>query len=288
MQLKLDLLTGSPWVLAIFMRSWLPFWKLLCLGEFTVMCSGLRLLLCRCVSYTLSSRLLPFGWLLCQGSGALWQTRGLLVEFVFFFWYCNTFLLFYCLIFAVLSSLLCVIVWSSSSVLHPDTMYCLISWLGSLLLFMLLCDLFLAIFLFVFFVWSSSSVLHPDTFWYPDLGPLFGCPLVLKSACFFFCVLIFLGLLIFRLLHSYYCVFGTCRPWCVGISFGMTVFFFCFRDFLTWCHCFNFCYHTMLPINRVSAKSGEAVVVFDTLDSAHYPTVLLCFGSNPPVSLCRG
>jgi len=137
-------------------------------------------------------------------------------------------------------------------------------------------------------VWSSSSVLHPDTFWYPDLGPLFGCPLVLKSACFFFCVLIFLGLLIFRLLHSYYCVFGTCRPWCVGILFGMTVFFFCVRDLLTWCHCFNFCNRTMLPINRVSAKSGEAVVVLDTLDSAHYPTVLLCFGSNPPVSLCRG
>ena len=69
MQLKLDLLTGSPWVLAIFMRSWLPFWKLLCLGEFTVMCSGLRLLLCRCVSYTLSSRLLPFGWLCAMALG---------------------------------------------------------------------------------------------------------------------------------------------------------------------------------------------------------------------------
>ena len=100
--------------------------------------SLLCVLVCACYyvgvcAYTLSSRLLPFGWLLCQGSGALWQTRGLLVEFVFFFWYCNTFLLFYCLIFAVLSSLLCVIVWSYSSVLHPDTMYCLISWLGSLL-----------------------------------------------------------------------------------------------------------------------------------------------------------
>ena len=181
MQLKLDLLPGSSWVLAIFMRSWLPFWKLLCLGEFTVMCSGLRLLLCRCVSYTLSSRLLPFGWLLCQGSGALWQTRGLLVEFVFFFWYCNTFLLFYCLIFAVLSSLLCVIVWSSSSVLHPDTMYCLISWLGSLLLFMLLCDLLLAIFfcyllfcvfcvIFFFGAAPGYHVLSDILTWVPFLG----------------------------------------------------------------------------------------------------------------------
>ena len=163
-------------------------------------------------------------------------------------------------------SSLYVIVWSSS---------CYLLLLSSFLCF--LCDLLL-----------RCCTRIPCTVWYPDLGPFFGCPLVLKSTCFLFCVLIFLGLLIFRLLHSYYWVFGTCRPWCVGILFGMTVFFFCVRDLLTWCHCFNFCYHTMLPINRVSAKSGEAVVVLDTLDSAHYPTVLLCFGFNPPVSLCRG
>ena len=131
--------------------------------------SLLCVLVCACYyagfPYTLSSRLLPFGWLLCQGSGAPWQTRGLLVEFVFFFWYCNTFLLFYCLIFAVLSSLLCVIVWSSSSVLHPDTF-----WYPDLGPFFSLCYCVIffllssfAIFFFVFFVWSSSSVLHPDT-----------------------------------------------------------------------------------------------------------------------------
>ena len=166
---------------------------------------------------------------------------------------------------------------SSSDIAIPFFSFTVLFLQCYLLFFVLLCDLLL-----------RCCTRIPCTVWYPDLGPYFGCPLVLKSTCFLFYVDIFLGLLIFRLLHSYYWVFGTCRPWCVGILFGMTVFFFCVRDLLTWCHCFNFCYHTMLPINRVSAKSGEAVVVFDTLDSAHYPTVLLCFGSNPPVSLCRG
>ena len=66
MQLKLDLLPGSPWVLAIFMRSWLPFWKLLCLGEFTVVCSCLRLLLCR-ISLHFELSVAPFRLILVPG-----------------------------------------------------------------------------------------------------------------------------------------------------------------------------------------------------------------------------
>ena len=137
-------------------RSWLPFWKLLCLGEFTVVCSCLRLLLCRRFLHIELSvapfrlTLVPGLWGPLTNSWAIGRIRLLLLilqylSSLLLSYFCSVIVCwmnhlchwlpwFYCFVlFSCYLLFLCVIVWSSSSVLHPDTMYCLISWLGSLL-----------------------------------------------------------------------------------------------------------------------------------------------------------
>ena len=163
--------------------------------------SLLCVLVCACYyvgvcAYTLSSRLLPFGWLCAMALGPSNKLVG--------YWSnSSSSLILQYRSSLLLSSLLChcVLVEPPVSLVAMVLLFCVLLLLSSFLCF---CDLLL---------WCCTRI--PCTVWYPDLGPSFGCPFLFWSRPassvvlyqYLCCTNIFLGLLIFRLLLSYYWVF---------------------------------------------------------------------------------
>ena len=178
MQLKLDLLPGSSWVLAIFFEVMTPLLKavvswwihccvflfaLVIMQDFpTLWALGCSLSADSCARALGPPDKLVGYWLNSSSSSDIaipffsFTVLFLQCYLLFFVLLCDLLLrcctripctvwypdlgpffsLCYCVIFFLLSSFaiffFVFFVWSSSSVLHPDTMYCLISWLGSL------------------------------------------------------------------------------------------------------------------------------------------------------------
>ena len=144
MQLKLDLLPGSSWVLAIFFEVMTPllkavvsWWIHCCVFLFALVIMQdfptLWALGCSLSADSCARALGPSDKLVGYWSNSSSSSDIAIPFFSFTVLFLQCYLLFFVFLWSSFAIFFFVFLWSSSLVLHPDTMYCLISWLGSLL-----------------------------------------------------------------------------------------------------------------------------------------------------------